>query len=443
MSLYSQRHRNSVILTQQGFRKLRAAQAETDLWNPITQSCTLESLAELTGLSTHTLSKVHARKKKVDFSTIDRYFAAFDLTPEPGDYEPPIRQAKTDRALQNTAVSWELAPDVAGFCGRTAELETLRQWILTDRSRFITLFGMGGIGKTWLAAKLAEQVQPHFQSLVWRHLEPIAHPPLPFGDFLDDLIRDLSPHSLIPDSINGKIRQVMKCLEGKSHLLVLDNVESILEEYQSPATSETSDAEPQNPDWEAYRKFLQHLAQGRHQSCVVLTSRIEPNLIYFLGGNNSHIRSLSLPGLPVADIREMLGVQGTFQVAPEDWDRLADCYDGNPKILNIVAATVLRLFNRNFTEFFRQNTLIFDEIGELLEEQLNVLSDPARTAIALLAAEKAPLSLSELRSHVSSSIARKNLVGMLTSLKARSLVNLTETHVCLNPLLGNYLALSD
>jgi len=302
---------------------------------------------------------------------------------------------------------------------------------------------MGGIGKTWLVAKLAEQVQPHFQSLVWRNLEAIAHPPFPFNDFLDSLIRDLSPHSLIPDSTEAKIRRVMKCLDGKPHLLVLDNVESILEEYRSPAASETGDAKSQNPDWEAHRKFLQYLAQGRHQSCVVLTSRIEPNFIYFFGGKNSNIRSLALPGLPVADIREMLGATETFQAAPEDWDRLADFYDGNPKILNMVAATVRRLFNRNLTEFFRHNHLIFDEICELLEEQLNVLSDPARTAIAVLATEKAPLSVSELRSRVSSSISRKKLLGILTSLKARSLVKLTETHVFLNPLLGNYLAFSD
>ena len=53
-------------------------------------------------------------------------------------------------------------PDVSIFYGRTDELEKLTQWITIDRCRLIALLGMGGIGKSALAVRLAEQLAPQF-----------------------------------------------------------------------------------------------------------------------------------------------------------------------------------------------------------------------------------------------------------------------------------------
>jgi WD40 repeat protein len=59
-----------------------------------------------------------------------------------------------------------------------------------QRSRLITLLGMGGMGKTALSVKLAEQLQGEFEYVIWRSLR---HAPF-FHDKLTECIKIFSGH---------------------------------------------------------------------------------------------------------------------------------------------------------------------------------------------------------------------------------------------------------
>src|SRR4051812_29655817 len=83
---------------------------------------------------------------------------------------PPVEVAAAPRPASNPWAAprrargqdWGEAPDVGTFHGRTAELSTLTSWVLAESCRLVALLGMGGLGKTTLAARLAPELAPHF-----------------------------------------------------------------------------------------------------------------------------------------------------------------------------------------------------------------------------------------------------------------------------------------
>lgn len=454
MPQVQRRRRKIAILTLQGLQKLQTTIAQSDSWNHYTKSVTLEVLNEKTGLSTHTLSKVHARQAYVDRRTLVRYFSAFNLTLEAGDYISPIQQDERGLEMPSQEVQniesksrkltlhWGTAPDVSAFYGRTKELATLKHWVSDPHCRLVTLVGMGGIGKTWLATKLAEQMHQEFKVVIWRSLQPLSrsHPSLPFNHFLDDLIHHLAPHSnsTTSEPTAIKIRHLTDCLRCTRCLLVLDNVESVVRRRTLLSVSGKSSIDSDDVEDEAYSNLLKHLGLGRHQSCIVLTSRVEPQPFWLLSNHTLNIHALPIQGLSVTEIQQMFRARGTFQGTVADWDCLVNAYNGNPQILGIVARIIQRLFGGNITDFLKNNAFFFDDLCELLNQQLREISDVEQEVVNVLAIQNMPLSFSDLRQHISSTCSTTDLLESLKALSARSLIEYTSTHFSLSPMLVHY-----
>ncbi len=133
-----------------------------------------------------------------------------------------LKPPATVEIITNNCQDWNEAIDVDLFYNRTPELATLEQWVVADRCRLVVLLGMGGIGKTALSVKLAQQIQHQFEYLIWRSLRNAP----PVNDLLAELLQFLCQQEeiVIPETIDGKVSQLIKylrssrCLLGASHL---------------------------------------------------------------------------------------------------------------------------------------------------------------------------------------------------------------------------------
>ncbi|MFM6037895.1 MAG: hypothetical protein ACKO2Z_02760 [Sphaerospermopsis kisseleviana] len=143
-------------------------------------------------------------------------------------------QDLVERPLNSSIANTTQIPYIPLFFGRRYELATLSQAI-EQRTPLIVITGIGGIGKTALAVKLAENRRSHFQKTLWfsfHHNPPATDKP-----------PDLAPQTL----------------------LIFDGWDAILGGNRGGQY---------RAGYELYADFLRSVVQTSHDSCVMITSRI-------------------------------------------------------------------------------------------------------------------------------------------------------------------------
>ncbi|MFN6488238.1 MULTISPECIES: NACHT domain-containing protein [unclassified Nostoc] len=432
MNPLKRRRKRGVILTPQGFDKLQTAKSQAQSWENLDKRYTLEDLSDRTGLDPDTLMKVFHCQVGVDKQTLNICFRAFNLLLEPSDYQLP----RTDEVINNqdsiqNFIDWGEAPDISGFVGRTAELTTLKHWILEENCRLVTVLGMDGMGKTSLSVKLTEQIQDKFEFVIWRSLRNAP----PFKDMLAELIKLLSKgqKTTLSKTLDGRISQLIHYLKKSRCLLILDNLETI-----SQKASAKYNLRYYVRERDGYSELITRVAQTLHQSCLVLTSQETPKEIRPLIGEKLPVRALQVKGLQVIEVEKILKNKGEFCGSSGDFHQLIDSYAGNPLLLNIAANKIHRLFDGNILEFLNQKALVFGEIHQLLKEQFNRFSDIENIIIEWLANNSQPASFSELRSQISPAIPPQKLIDALESLQEQSLVNKNATLFSVAPMIREY-----
>ena len=303
----------------------------------------------------------------------------------------------------------EGAPDVAVFYGREKELETLQQWILADRCRLVALLGIGGIGKTVVAAKLTDKIQKQFEAVVWRSLQKAP----PIQSLLSDWLSILTHQPLENESISldRQISKFMECLRRHRCLLILEDGQGIFKSGDLAGQYQTG--------CESYGELFERVATEPHQSCLVLTSWEKPKDIAALEGLTQPVRSLKLVGLG-EEARSLLTERDLTD--EKLWDHLIRSYRGNPLALKIIANTIKDLFGGSVAEFLGQNTLFLGDFSHLLYQQFRRLSDPEKAILVWLATEGQPTTLSQLRQGINSEEPWSELLQALESLGRRSLI---------------------
>src|SRR6266487_2776867 len=347
---------------------------------------------------------------------------------EAAGYSPDSALSARQELSVASHQDWGDAPDLRVFYGRNQELEELEQWITEDRCRVIAVLGTGGIGKTILAARLAEKLQTAFQYVIWRSLQNA----LPLQDFLRDCIQFLSHQHYedIPDDTEKQLTLLMDCLQRHCCLIILDNFETILQ---------ANSVGQYRGGYEGYSKLLQRLGEGRHQSCLLLTSREKPKEIAILEGNTFPVRSYILWGLQLVDGKEFLkdkGLHGT----EENWQVLIDYYWGNPLALMVVSQFIREVFEGDIASFLAGGNIIFSDIRDVLDEQFDRLASLEREIMYWLAIEREPVSPDDLMNNIVHPLTRKELLEAFSSLRRRHMIEVrVKAFFTLQPVIMEYM----
>ena len=419
------KRKRGVVLTPPGRQKLQNVIKAWEEEDNFGDKLTIEELSDHTKLDAGTVAKVLDCEEGVDRRTLERFFQAFNLELTQEDYGRSL-PASEKRPARETRIDWGEAVDVSIFYGRTVELKMLEQWVVSDCCRLIALLGMGGIGKTSLAAKLGEKVQDKFDYVVWRSLRnaPSTH------ELLPNLIRFLSSqHDDLPETLNGQISRLIECLNQNRCLVILDNVEAILQGGQRAGLYRQG--------YEDYSELIRRLGESSHRSCLILTSREKPREVGLLEGTIRPVRSLQLSGLNKEDGQKILQAEGASGSEVEQ-QQILEHYAGNPLALKIAATTIQDLFGGSIIEFITQGTSVFGDIRDLLDQQFNRLSELGKSVIYWLSINREPISLPELREDMVLPIAPQKLLEALESLGRRSLIEKNAALFTLQPVVMEY-----
>ncbi|WP_066423472.1 AAA family ATPase [Anabaena sp. 4-3] len=269
-------------------------------------------------------------------------------------------------------------PNIPLFFGRGYELDTLSQAIEQGK-RLIAITGIGGIGKTALAVKLAENGLSHFQQTLWFsfHHNPPATDTLP----------TLTPHSLI----------------------IFDGWDGILGGERGGQY---------RAGYEVYADFLRTVVETPHNSCVIITSREQPEGLNLLTAAGAVI--FPLGGLMEGAIELLQHHQLTFDA--QQWIALVNQYGGNPLFLNMAADFIKEIFAGDVGEFLASGTLVVGEFEPLVSQWLNHISPWEKMIMKFLATNVEGFTRQEILLHLASHTSKGEIIKALLSLKRRALI---------------------
>jgi WD40 repeat protein/transcriptional regulator with XRE-family HTH domain len=306
---------------------------------------------------------------------------------------------------------WGDAPEVSTFYGRESELASLSDWLVEQHCRVVSILGLGGIGKSALAVTLMHRVADQFDFVIWRSLRD-APPP---ESLRDELLPLLAPEPLTTplDTVEQQINLLFDYLRTRRVLLVIDNLESVMEEAEGSGRM--------LPEFEIYARVLRRAAETKHHSCILLTSREKPNVLAPLEGARTPVRTLHLGQLD-AQSSELLLQEQEVTGSPEELERLIERYGGNPLALKIVAPTIADLFGGEIHSFLEQGETIFGSVRYLLQEQFARLSALEESIMLWLAILREPVTVPLLSVAVVTPVPRAQILEALDSLRGRSLI---------------------
>lgn len=276
--------------------------------------------------------------------------------------------------------------DIADFRGREAALAELTEWILHDRGRLLCLSGIPGIGKTWLAVKLAEQVRSQFHRLIYRDLHDCPTP----IDLITNLLATL--HIAVPPglALRDYLEHLVQALTQYKCVIVLDHTE-IFEQPQMLAGTF-------KPGFEGYSQVLETLASRDHHSCVLWVGQGVPRVATLMAGSSCRFYAVS--GLQADELSRLTFWPETMVASPADWQHLSLHYGGSPALILAEIAPRLGAFGNRLAACVEAVQWDNRCLKAYVEAWLAPIAEVEWQILTLMMISRRPLSLAQLSEYL-------------------------------------------
>ncbi|MFM6203773.1 MAG: NB-ARC domain-containing protein [Planktothrix sp.] len=354
--------------------------------------------------------------QEIDINICNQFIKNIKNTQSRSQSPPETSQTQN----QSTIINLIDAPELTPFYNRTSELTTLKQWILEDHTRLITIYGLSGIGKSALTVKLIEEINSEFDYIIWKSLNN-----LPTLLTLQTELKDF-----FSKSQQTPLSTVIDYFRNSRCLVIIDDVQNIFKPDEL--------AGQYLPEYEDYGKFFKQIATSCHQSCLILLSWTKPREIVTLEAENRPVRTLNLKGLGEEAIEILREKRLTDE---ENWSELITLYQGHPSWLNIIAATINELFNGSIAEFLAdQNDIYLGDLHPFLKEYLERLAESEKQVIYWLSTQDEPVNIAQKTANLE--LSKPEFIQAIQSLIRRNLIEKVEeggrSLFLLNPMFKHY-----
>ncbi|MCB0139584.1 MAG: pentapeptide repeat-containing protein, partial [Caldilineaceae bacterium] len=340
-------------------------------------------------------------------------------------HEPPSHREAREipPAKFTTQVDWGDIPRQATFYNRQEEITQLRHRLVGNPHSVVGLIGTGGMGKTVLAAHMVRILatqdaevgslrrEMRFEHIIWRSLINAPSLYTIVRSWVQILTDD--PPIQWPTDINDLLDLLFELLQKKRCLLILDNLESILQEDTHAGYFQDGH--------ENYAVLLRRMGETVHRSCLFFTSRELPIIVAQLERSHSMVWTEYLKGFDTTSGVQLLMAEG-LAAPPSELAQLVEGYSGNPLALKLVAETVQYLYGNNVAAFLRDRALIFDDIRTVLDQQFNRLLPFEKEILCWLAIERKPVPLQKLSNNWVQTPPQRKFLEAVRSLQRRGLI---------------------
>ncbi len=311
---------------------------------------------------------------------------------------PPLSQPTENQPYLDI----DAAPEITAFYERTDELNILKNWLIQDSIRLVTLIGTIGVGKTTLAIKLIEQISTQFQYIVYRSLR--------YSPTLDSFLTDLLPtfiSPIIPNTLARQVDVLLKFFRQHHCLIIIDDLQMLFQPGEF--------AGQYKAEFEGYYRLFKQIAELSHSSSLLLISSEQPEDRILT--RHKFTRCLKLTGL-ADSAKEILKDKELSE--EEMWDTLIAKYRGHPLWLEMTATMIQELFGGRVTEFLAYPSLILsNEIGAELSRVWVRLTESEKEIVKYLAKQEEAVTLSQVLQKTSDNYSTEIRLNAIQSLKRR------------------------